>query len=67
MKHIIKLRSHHYLQVDSYKRQRRNKMINRLIDVATIVLVTCMTAITISAALGIDLTNLNPNSNANTH
>ena len=42
-------------------------MINRLIDVATIVLVTCMTAITISAALGIDLTNLNPNSNANTH
>ncbi len=67
MKHIIKLRPHRYLQVDSYKRQRRNKIVNRLIDVATIVLVTCMTAITISAALGIDLTNLNPNSNANTH
>ena len=62
MKHIIKLRRHHYLQVDSYKRQRRNKMINT----ATILLVTCLTAVTIGAALGIDITNPNPNSNANT-
>ena len=67
MKHIVKLRPHRYLQVDSYKRQRRNKMINLLINVATILLVTCLTAVTISAALGIDITNLNLNSNANTH
>jgi hypothetical protein len=67
MRHIVKLRPHRYLQVDSYKRQKRNKIINLLIKVATILLVTCLTAINICAALGIDLTNLNPNSNANTH
>ena len=66
MRHIVKLRPHQYLHVDSYKRQRRNKMINMLINTATILLVTCLTAVTISAALGIDITNPNPNSNANT-
>ena len=62
MKRIIKLRPHHYLQLDSYKRQRKNLLLNT----ATILLVTCLTAVTISGALGIDITNPNPNSNANT-
>ena len=60
MKHIVKLQPHQYLQVDTYRRRRKNLLLNT----ATLLLVTCMTAVTISAAFGIDLTNLNPNSNA---
>ena len=66
MKHIIKLRPHHYLQVDSYKRQRHNKKSDMLFNALTILVFICLSAITLGAALGIDITNPNPNSNANT-
>ena len=62
MKRIIKLRQHHYLQLDSYKRQRKNLLLN----IATILFITCLSIVTITSALGIDITNPNPNSNANT-
>ena len=64
MRHIIKLRRHHYLQVDSYK--RRNKRSDMLFNALTILVFICLSAVTLGAALGIDITNLNPNSNANT-
>lgn len=55
MKHIISLGYNRYIQLDSYGKNRET----RLGDVFVGILVVAMSAMTVGAALNIDITKIN--------
>jgi hypothetical protein len=63
MKRTARLGPNHYIRLDSYgetSKDRRNNFLCTLFVIA----IACMTA---GAMVGVDITNLNPQNNENTH
>ena len=63
MKHTTKLGPGRYIRLDSYGESRETRRFNILCTLVVIA-ITCMTA---GAMVGVDITNLNPQNNENTH
>ena len=63
MKHTTRLGRNRYIRLDSYGESRETRRFNILCTLFVIA-ITVMTA---GAMVGVDITNLNPQNNENTH
>lgn len=63
MKHTTKLGRNRYIRLDSYGESRETRRLNILCAM----LVIAISAMTAGAMVGVDITNLNPQNNGNTH
>ena len=63
MKHTTKLGPNRYIRLDSYGESRETRRLNILCTM----LVIAISVMTAGAMVGVDITNLNPQNNGNTH